>query len=186
VESSSSNDTAERTTLGEVVEVVDPETGSTSIETRNATASVHPTAATSQSRVDRESQARFRRAERATVKLSMKVVGDPTLHAKSIVEVRGISGLLSGKYYVTDVKHLISASGYVCDLKLVRDGGGRRARQLARQQEGSHNTSSPRNDSQPTQVETVDPETGQTRIEYRQDGRRIGHEDPESGQSVME
>jgi len=116
----------------------------------------------------------------------MKVVGDPTLHAKSIVEVRGISGLLSGKYYVTDVKHIIASSGYVCDLKLTRDGGGRRARKLARQQQGEHNTSSPRNDSQPTQVEVVDPETGQTQIEYRQDGRRIGYEDPESGQSVME
>ena len=67
----------------------------------------------------------------------MKVVGDPTLHAKSIVEVRGISGLLSGKYYVTNVKHIISASGYVCDLKLTKDGAGRRARQLAQQQQGA-------------------------------------------------
>jgi phage protein D len=186
VESSASNDTVDRSTLGEVVEVVDPETGSTSIETRNATASIHPTSATTEGRANRESAARFRRAERSTVKLSMKVVGDPTLHAKSIVEVRGISGLLSGKYYVTDVKHIIASSGYVCDLKLTRDGGGRRARKLARQQQGEHNTSSPRNDSQPTQVEVVDHETGQTQIEYRQDGRRIGHEDPESGQSIME
>ncbi|MBN2715583.1 MAG: late control protein D, partial [Deltaproteobacteria bacterium] len=134
----------------------------------------------------RESAARFRRAERATIKLSMKVVGDPTLHAKSIVEVRGISGLLSGKYYVTNVKHIISASGYVCDLKLTKDGAGRRARQLAQQQQGASNTSTPRNDSKPTQVESVDPETGQTRIEYRQDGRRVGLEDPESKQQRAE
>jgi phage protein D len=186
VESSSTNATTDRSTLAEVVEVVDPETGSTSIESRNATASVHPTSATSEGRANRESAARFRRAERATVKLSMKVVGDPTLHAKSIVEVRGISGLLSGKYYVTSVKHIVSSSGYVCDLKLVKDGGGRRARQLAREQQGARNTNQPRNDSEPTQVESVDPETGRTRIEYRQDGRRIGYEDPETGQSVME
>ena len=32
----------------------------------------------------------------------------------------------------------------------------------------------------------VDPETGATRIEYRRDGRRIGHEDPEAGMSVVE
>lgn len=107
IESSTSNETADRSTLAEVVEVVDPETGSTSLETRNATASVHPTAASNEGRARRESAARFRRAERATVKLSMRVVGDPTLHAKSIVEVRGVSGLLSGKYYVTDVKHVI-------------------------------------------------------------------------------
>ncbi|MBN2527613.1 MAG: phage late control D family protein [Deltaproteobacteria bacterium] len=183
VEASAANDTANRTTLSEVVEVVDPETGATAIETRNATVSVHPSAATTQSRASRESAARYRRAERATIKLSMKVVGDPTLHAKSIVEVRGISGLLSGKYYVTNVKHIISASGYVCDLKLTKDGAGRRARQLAQQQQGASNTSTPRNDSKPTQVEAVDPETGQTRIEYRQDGRRVGLEDPESKQS---
>ncbi|MCA9560477.1 MAG: phage late control D family protein [Myxococcales bacterium] len=186
IESSASNDTADRSTLAEVVEVVDPETGATSLETRNATASVHPTSATTEGRARRESAARFRRAERATVKLSMRVVGDPTLHAKSIVELRGVSGLLSGKYYVTDVKHVVSSSGYTCDLKLTRDGQGQRARRLAREQRGERNTSRPRTDGELTQVEAVDPETGATRIEYRRDGRRIGHEDPEAGMSVVE
>ena len=186
IESSTSNDTADRSTLAEVVEVVDPETGSTSLETRNATASVHPTSASTEGRARRESAARFRRAERATVKLSMRVVGDPTLHAKSIVELRGVSGLLSGKYYVSDVKHVVSSSGYTCDLKLSRDGQGQRARRLAREQRGERNTSRPRTDGEMTQVEAVDPETGATRIEYRRDGRRIGHEDPEAGMSVVE
>ncbi len=186
IESSTSNETADRSTLAEVVEVVDPETGATSLETRNATASVQPTSASSEGRARRESAARFRRAERATVKLSMRVVGDPTLHAKSIVEVRGVSGLLSGKYYVTDVKHVVSSSGYTCDLKLTRDGSGRRARRLAREQRGERNRSRPRADGELTQVEAVDPETGATRIEYRRDGRRIGFEDPEAGMSVME
>lgn len=186
IDSSTSNETADRSTLAEVVEVVDPETGATSLETRNATSSVHPTAASNEGRARRESAARFRRAERSTVKLSMRVVGDPTLHAKSIVEVRGVSGLLSGKYYVTDVKHVISSSGYTCDLKLTRDGSGRRARQVAREQRGERNTSRPRRDGELTQVEAVDPETGDTRIEYHRDGQRIGYEDPEAGQSVME
>ena len=183
VEASATAGTADRTTISEVVEVVDPETGSTSLETRNATATVHPTSVTTEARAQRESQARFRRAERATVKLSIQVVGDPTLHAKSIVEVRGISGLLSGKYYVQEAKHVISASGYVCELKLTRDGTGRRARAVAqsqRQQGGSRNTSQPRNDSEMTQVEAVDPESGSTRIEYRRDGRPLGAGDPEA------
>jgi len=186
IESSSSNDSTNRATLAEVVEVVDPESGSTSLETRNATASVHPTSAPTAGRAARESAARFRRAERSTVKLSMQVVGDPTLHAKSIVEVRGVSGLLSGKYYVTEVKHVVSSSGYTCELKLTRDGQGRRARQVAREQRGERNTSRPRTDGEMTQVEAVDPETGSTRIEYRRDGRRIGYDDPEAGMSVME
>jgi len=184
IESTASNDTADRATLGEVVEVVDPETGATSLETRNATASVHATSAPSEGRASRESAARFRRAERATVKLSMRVVGDPTLHAKSIVEVRGISGLLSGKYYVTDVKHVISSSGYTCDLKLARDGQGQRARRLAREQRGERNTSRARTDGELTQVEVVNPESGATHIEYRRDGRPIGAEDPEAQMSV--
>ena len=186
IESTASNETADRSTLGEVVEVVDPETGETSLQRRNATATVHPTSASTEGRARRESAARFRRAERATVKLSMRVVGDPTLHAKSIVEARGISPLLSGKYYVTDVKHVISSSGYVCELKLTRDGTGRLARRLAREQRGERNRSRPRRDGELTQVEVVDPETGATRIEYRRDGRPIGYEDPEAGMSVME
>lgn len=184
IESTASNSSSDRATLAEVIEVVDPETGATSLQTRNATASVHPTSAPTAGRASRESDARFRRAERATVKLSLRVVGDPTLHAKSIVEVRGISGLLSGKYYVTEVKHVISSSGYTCELKLTRDGQGQRARRLAQEQRGERNTSRARTDGEMTQVEVVDPETGSTRIEYRRDGRPIGAEDPEAGMSV--
>lgn len=184
IESTASNSSSDRATLAEVIEVVDPETGATSLQTRNATASVHPTSAPTAGRASRESDARFRRAERATVKLSLRVVGDPALHAKSIVEVRGISGLLSGKYYVTEVKHVISSSGYTCDLKLTRDGQGQRARRLAQEQRGERNTSRARTDGEMTQVEVVDPETGSTRIEYRRDGRPIGAEDPEAGMSV--
>jgi len=178
------NDSAERETLAEVLEVVDPETGATTLETRNATASVQPTSATTGERAEREAQARFRRSERGTVKLSMRVVGDPTLHAKSIVEVRGISGLLSGKYYVTDVKHVVSSSGYVCELKLTRDGSGRRARQVAQEQRGERNQSEAGAGGAMTEVEVVDPETGATRIEYRREGQPIGAEDPEAQMSV--
>ena len=186
IESSASNETAERATLADVVEVVDPDTGATSLQTRNATASVHPTPASTEGRAKRESAARHRRAERATVKLSLRVVGDPALHAKSVVEVRGISSLLSGKYYVTDVKHVIASAGYTCDLKLTRDGSGRRARQLAQEQRGERNRARPRAGGEMAQIEAVDPDTGQTRIEYRRDRQRIGREDPEAGMSVME
>ena len=113
-------------TKQEILEVVDRETGETSLQERNATTSVHPTSAPTPAAAERESAARFRRAERETVKLALHVVGDPTLRAKQVVEVRGISSLLSGKYYVTEAKHVISSSGYVVDLKLTRDGTGAR------------------------------------------------------------
>jgi hypothetical protein len=120
------------------------------------------------------------------MKLSMNVVGDPTLRAKSIVEVRGITQLLSGKYYVTEVKHVVSGSGYTCELKLTRDGTGRMAKKVAQEQRGERNRTRPRNDGEVTQVEAVDPETGSTRIEYRQDGRRVGYDDPEAQMSMQE
>jgi hypothetical protein len=185
IESSATNDSVERITLGETIEVVDPETGATALEQRNATVSVHGTSASTAQRAQRQADARFRCAERASIKLSMRVVGDPTLHAKSIVELRGVSSLLTGKYYVTDVKHLISSSGYVCQLKMVRDGTGRRARRLARQQRGQKNKNKPRKSSELTQVEVVDPETGRTIIEFYRDGKRIGAEDPELGMSLL-
>lgn len=185
IESTATGDSVDRATIGDVVEVVDPETGETSLELRNATTTVHPTSASSNKRARRQADARFRRAERSAIKMSMQVVGDPTLHAKSIVEVRGVSGLLSGKYYVKSVKHVLSSSGYTCDLDLVRDGAGRRARALARPQSGQKNQAKPRTTGELSQVEVVDPETGGTVIEYWRDGQRIGAEDPEAGMSLI-
>ena len=179
IESSSSSANTARATLGDTVEVVDPETGSTSLGTRNATASIHPTAASNANQAARESAARFRAAERSAVKLSMQVIGDPTLRAKSIVELRGISSRFSGKYYVTDVKHVISGSGYSCELKLTRDGLGRLPIGVGLPQGGERNQTKPRTDGGLTQVEAVDPESGQTHLEYRQDGRALGRDDPE-------
>ncbi len=126
IAASANSGTVERSTLGDVVEVVDPENGTTSLLQRNATVSVHASAAATPEAAKSESDARFQQAERETIKLAMQVVGDPTLRAKQVIELRGASSLLSGKYYVTEAKHTISASGYVVDLKLSRDAGGHR------------------------------------------------------------
>jgi phage protein D len=166
VESSSTSAKNDRSTLGDVKEAVDPESGETSLEQRNATATTHASPASTAKQVEKEASARFRAAERATVKLSMQVVGDPTLRAKSVVEVRGISPLLSGKYYVTEVRHSISSSGYTCDLKLTRDGKGRVPTRKAQAQQGEPNRHQAKDKDEPRQVEAVDAETGKTRVEY--------------------
>lgn len=185
--------TVERATLGETVEVVDPRTGTSSLLQRNATASVHPTSAATPAAAQRESAARFQRAERETVKLTLQVVGDPTLRAKEVIEVRGISTLLSGKYYVTSAKHALSSSGYTVELKVTRDGGGRRAAggaagaraaPSAAPQGGEPNRAAPATGGQLTSIEQIDPRTGASRVEYRRDGRAIGAEDPEARMSV--
>ena len=188
IEAPASSGTVERATLGETIEVVDPQTGSSSLQQRNATASVHPTSAATPAAAQRESAARFRRAERETVKLTLQVVGDPTLRAKDVVEVRGISTLLSGKYYVTSAKHSLSSSGYTVELKLTRDGGGRRSgagpAAQGQPQGGEPNRAARAEGGTLSSVEVVDPTSGAAHLEYRRDGRPIGAEDPEARMSV--
>jgi len=203
IEESANNESTDRDTLGEVplvIDRIDGETGATRTETtpvleRNATETVRPTSAATAAQARREARARFRRAERASVRLSLKVVGDPTLNAKSIVEVRGISAALSGLYYVTSVKHSIASSGYTCELKATRDGTGRRARALVAERRGAPAAASDaepelggdRNRSEATDphgelepIELLDGETGATVLEYRRGGQPLGGADPEA------
>jgi phage protein D len=172
IEAVATAESVERTTLGEVIEVVDPETGTTSIQRRNATRAVHSSEATSQAEAQREADARFREQERNAVRLQLQIVGEPLLAARSIVEVRNVSRLLSGNYYVSAVKHLVSGSGYTCDLALTRDAFGRRAQEAlddrVREQGGTRNREEAVTDEgELVPVEVVDPEDGTTHVEYR-------------------
>ncbi len=171
-------DSVPRTTLGQVVEVVDPETGTTALEARNATAAVRPSPASTSKRIEREANARFRAAEQGAVKLTLQVIGDPTLAAKTVLDLRGLGTRLSGKYLVREAKHTIGANGYTCDLKLHRDAHGR-ATAGARKQGGKPNRGQPHADGMPSELERVDAETGVTRIEYRSPRGALGQHDPE-------
>jgi phage protein D len=166
IEASANAETATRSTLGDVIEVVDPETRQTRREARNATSSVHATPASSSAKARREADARFIGAERETVKLSVQTVGDPTLAAKTIVELRGLTPRLSGKYYVTEAKHTVNSSGYSTELKLTKDGSGRLAQAVARAQGGEHNATQAKAAGAVSPIERVDPETRKTALEY--------------------
>lgn len=175
-EARATNETVERTALAEVVEVVDPETGRSALESRRATGNIRTTTAGSPESAQREADARFRRAEERSVRLRVRVVGDPTLSARRIVEVRNISRLLSGLYYVRAAAHSISGEGYTTELELLRDGVGRRARELAREHRGAPSRVTPTVEgAEPANegprpasaVERVDPESGRTRLVYR-------------------
>lgn len=163
--------TVQRPTLGDVLEVVDPESGNTHLLQRNATASLVATTAPNATAARQEAEARFRRAERAAVQLTLQIVGNPLLRADSILELRGISSLLSGKYYVTEAKHSLSASAYTTELKVTKDATG--ARRLDRPAtRGAPQGGQPhRTPSLPAgrlrEVEVVDRETGTTQLEYR-------------------
>jgi hypothetical protein len=106
-----------------------------------------------------------RQAQHLTVELSATVLGDPSLLAKTVVEIQGISQRLSGKYYVKEAKHKLDA-GYTVELKCLRDGHGELggAPSKGKPNRGTAATSDP-DALQP--VEVVDQETGRTRVEFR-------------------
>ncbi|MBK7537572.1 MAG: phage late control D family protein [Myxococcales bacterium] len=165
--------TVARSTLGDVLEVVDPESGDTSLLQRNATSALVATTATTAPAAQREADARFRRAERTAVQLTLQAIGNPLVRAGTVVELRGISALLSGKYHVTDAKHSLSAGTYTMELKVTRDAVG--AQQNARSlphgvpQGGQPNRVTALPPGRLREVEVVDPESGATQVEYRTD-----------------
>lgn len=88
---------------------------------------VRPTTETDAKAAKREAGALFKRAQQSAISLSLKVIGDPNLAAKSIVDVRGLGKRFSGKYYVASAKHDISSSGYVLSLKTKTEGTNKRS-----------------------------------------------------------
>jgi uncharacterized protein len=161
-----SNDQTKRDSLAPVIELVDPETGTTRFERRNIAEDIRSTAEPSSVTAKREADARYRAAQQLTVELSASVIGDPSLLAKTVVEIQGISRRLSGKYYVKEAKHKIDGAGYTVDLKCLRDGhselGG--APSKGKPNGGTAADADP-DALQP--IELVDPETGKTHVEYR-------------------
>lgn len=163
--------TSNRTTLAEVTEVVDPESGTTRLLSRTATSAAAPTPASTVHEAKRQAEARFRKAERGAVRLSITTVGSPDMKAGEVLEVRGISRLLSGKYFVSGAVHTIDGSGYVCRLTLESDGTGRTGagseQSGVRNRQEARETESKAAPAALTEREVVDPETGATRIEWR-------------------
>lgn len=69
-----------------------------------------------------EAAGRYRSTAQAAVKLSLELVGDPGIAAKSVLDIRGISKRLSGKYYVNEAVHKITTGGYTISLKCTTNG----------------------------------------------------------------
>jgi uncharacterized protein len=160
-----SNAKTARDTLAPVIEIVDPETGATRLERRNIADDIRTTAEPSALTAKREADARYRRAQQLTVELSATVLGDPSLLAKTVVEIQGISRRLSGKYYVKEAKHKIDGSGYTIDLKCLRDGHG--AAGAPSKGKPNHGSAAGADPAALQPIEVVDRETGRTRLEFR-------------------
>jgi phage protein D len=180
LDAKSDADCAKRGTLGDILEVFAGETGEASWRPWNTTESVQPSGAGSQAQAAREADARFTRAESATVVLAADVVGDPSLRARSIVELQGLPPRLSGKYGVREAKHQITGSGYAVALKLTRDAVGRvPAAMPAKPQGGEHNDAQPKAGGELDWIQSFEKESGADVLESRRGHQPLGAGDPE-------
>lgn len=168
-----SNSETQRESLASTIEVVDPETGTTHLEKRNASEDVRPVAHASGQGAKREADSRFRRAQHTTVELSATVLGDPSLLAKTVVQISGIGQRLSGKYYVKEARHKIDGSGYTVELKAISDGHSQSTGPASKGSANATTLKNP-NDTALEPIERVDPETGTTHIQYRDTRGRSG------------
>ncbi len=177
---------SERETLGSVLEVVNPEDGSTQLEQRIGSEETHASSSADAADAKRKAEGAFRKNQQAAIKLTVEMVGDPLMLAKTVVELRGISKRLSGRYYVKGVEHVVDSSGYKTKLEVVSDGHGGHSTEseVAKGLEmvdvgpaagGRQNQKPPQPGAEgpapedaPLEVfEEVDPEKGGSRISYR-------------------
>lgn len=116
-----SNADTKRNVLSEIVEIRDYETGEWKKELRSASEETRPSAEADESVAKRRADGRFRKVSQASVKMTLGILGDPLMLAKTVVIVSGLGKRLSGRYYVKEVTHNIT-SGYQCTVKLTTDG----------------------------------------------------------------
>lgn len=124
-EAADNNTDTDRPVLTEIVEIIDPGTGNANtVEQPLASEEVTPTADATPEAAQTRARARFRRVQQVAIKMKFPVIGDATLFAKSVVQIRGMGQRLSIRYYLEEVEHDLSKSGYTCNLKMVSDGHG--------------------------------------------------------------
>lgn len=132
-EGSDSSDT-NAVSLGETIEVIDPESISfssreaTEADVRAASEDVEPTSAQDAESAQTEARGRFRQSKLVAIQLKLNVIGDPLLQAKQVVKVEGLGQRISGLYYVKAVTSTIDSSGFKQILSCVSNGSGGLAR----------------------------------------------------------
>lgn len=115
--------------LAPLAVLVDPELGRESRVPEQHTANVAqddtgPTSSSDAASAQRQATARARQHRHMAVQLNFTAVGDPYQFAKTVIQLEGLGRLLSIRYYVKEVAHKLSASGYTMDVKCVSDGHG--------------------------------------------------------------
>lgn len=151
-----------------MIEIVDGRTGQTHQAKRASEDHVEYSNETTQTGVKSHAAGKFRGAQHSTVHLSVKAIGDPDLLAKRVVTLQGLGKRLSGRYYIQSAVHKISG-GYTVDLKCKADGHGGYGSTSNAASKATQNKQTEAKTGT-TELEVVDPRTGQTHVEYRKGG----------------
>ncbi len=181
-EGEASDSKTERTALQPKTELIDPATGEITFQKNVASSETRPTTETDAKQVKKEADGAFKRAALTAVQLTVEMVGDPGICAKSVIEVRGISKRLSGLYYVKTAKHKIDSGGYKLSLKCQTDGTHGHSENLLN--EGTATKKKPASKATPndqkggasdpnasTKIERVNPTDGTSYTEYHPDAK---------------
>lgn len=166
-----------KTVLGDFIELIDKVTGESSGTSAINTANDEtiPTSETSDAGADRVAKQRYKRGLTNTIKLSLNVVPDPSLAAKSVIVVSGLGERLSGRYYITTMTAKLSESGAVQSLECRRNGASKNPGLNGDRGEaasGSRNKKDAKDPDKPSSIEKIDPVDGTAKIVYRDDRGR--------------
>lgn len=168
------DNTTSRESLAPALEVIDTVTGESTFQPASGQTTVAPTSELNEAAAQRKADGQYRDVQLTVVKLTLPVVGDPRVRAKSIVTVNGIRSL-SGNYFAAKVKDSVSASGFTQTLALRRDGRSEIFPKAAANP-GQVNEKQPATDTGKLEpLEVVDKVTGETTVTYR-DARGRGQE----------
>ncbi len=163
ISESADNDSEKRFALSDFIEVIDPDKGGSVLQKKNATSDEGASSAKDAKAAKAEAARRFKAAERESIKITLTARGNPTLRAKTIVRLEGISKTLSGNYRITDATTKVTSAGYTVELKTVRDGTS----SANGNHKGDKNDKKEKDKKKLELFEEVDPDTGGTSIGYR-------------------
>lgn len=157
-------------TLGDYVEVIDKITGETSGKSAVNVADdeVAPTAESSAEAAQRSAQARYRKSRSSAIKMTITMVGDPDMVAKTVFELVTPSRRLSGKYYASEVDHSLGIT-YSTQIKAIRDATSSNVGLDGDEgipAEGKRNNEQTKDRDETTVIESVSPITGESRIQF--------------------
>lgn len=117
-----SDEETTRDTLGKEAPITLVRGGTGGLQETFAGAKKIPSPETDGATLKAEADSHFKEHELGQVEASAEIRGDPWLGAKTVIEIQGISRLLSGLYYVKGHTHTISVGGgYTGKLALARN-----------------------------------------------------------------